>query len=111
MVQRGNLRVHLERAQKLAFPRTLKFLPVRARNPELQEVFGLRRKESMKFQPVFATKGLDDAIRLKASWCKAGRTRTELTPEQKQADYRARMQISAELWHGREEITAVYLGL
>lgn len=156
---------------------------------ELQEAFGLRREESLKFQPVFATKGLSDAIRLKASWCKGGRTRLipitsehqrtvlakahalagsgsmippdkkyvtwlstykeatrvigarklhglrhgyaqqrfevlagfkapaaggptrgELTPEQKQADYRARMQISAELGHGREEITAVYLG-
>ena len=156
---------------------------------ELQEAFGLRREESLKFQPVFATKGLDDSIRLKASWCKGGRTRLipitsehqltvlakahalagsgsmippdkkyvtwlrtykkatrvigarklhglghgyaqqrfemlagfkapaaggptrgELTLEQKQADYRARMQISAELGHGREEITAVYLG-
>ena len=42
---------------------------------ELQEAFGLRREESLKFQPVFATKGLDDSIRLKASWCKGGRTR------------------------------------
>ena len=39
-----------------------------------------------------------------------GPTRGELTPEQRQVDYRARMQISAELGHGREEITAVYLG-
>lgn len=156
---------------------------------QLQEAFGLRREESLKFQPVFATQGLSDSIRLKASWCKGGRarvipitsehqrtvlakahavagsgsmippdkkyvtwlstyeeatrvigarklhglrhgyvqqrfetlagfkapaaggpTRGELTPEQRQADYRARMQISAELGHGREEITAVYLG-
>jgi hypothetical protein len=34
----------------------------------------------------------------------------ELTPEQKALDQEARMAISAELGHGREEITAVYLG-
>lgn len=38
-------------------------------------MFGLRREESLKFQPVFATNGLDDSIRLKSSWCKGGRTR------------------------------------
>jgi integrase len=35
---------------------------------------------------------------------------SELTPEQKIQDHAARMTISAELGHGREEITAVYLG-
>lgn len=34
----------------------------------------------------------------------------ELTPEQKQLDRAARLQISEELGHHREEITAVYLG-
>ena len=32
------------------------------------------------------------------------------TPEQKAIDREARMAVSAELGHGREEITAVYLG-
>lgn len=156
---------------------------------ELQHAFGLRREEALKFQPAFATNGQNDAISLKASWCKGGRPRTvpitsqqqrdvlarahalagsgslippdksykawlstykeatraigahklhglrhayaqqrfealtgfkspaaggpsrsELTAEQKAADYAARMQISSELGHGREEITAVYLG-
>lgn len=156
---------------------------------DLQQAFGLRREEAMKFQPGFATKGLTDSIRLKSSWCKGGRARevpitterqrevlarahalagsgsmippdkpykawlstykeatrvigarklhglrhgyaqarfealagfkapaaggpgrADLTPEQKEADYAARMQLSSELGHGREEITAVYLG-
>jgi hypothetical protein len=34
----------------------------------------------------------------------------ELTPAQKAIDHEARMTISLELGHGREQITAVYLG-
>lgn len=41
---------------------------------------------------------------------KGGPTSRQLTPEQKQIDLTARLQISAELGHGREAITAVYLG-
>ncbi|MDG6898078.1 integrase [Actinobacillus delphinicola] len=40
----------------------------------LQEQFGLRREESIKFQPEYADKG--DHIILKQSWCKGGRPRT-----------------------------------
>ena len=39
----------------------------------LQDAFGLRREESMKFQPRYADRG--KRIVLKASWCKGGRTR------------------------------------
>ena len=39
----------------------------------LQDQFGLRREEAMKFQPRYADRG--DRIVLKASWCKGGRTR------------------------------------
>jgi len=39
----------------------------------LQEGFGLRREESIKFQPSFADQG--DRLVLKASWCKGGRAR------------------------------------
>jgi integrase len=39
-----------------------------------------------------------------------GPTSKQLTPEQKQLDYTARMKISEELGHHREQITAVYLG-
>jgi hypothetical protein len=153
----------------------------------LQEAFGLRREESIKFSPSFADHG--DHLQLKASWCKGGRAREipirtaeqrallrdvrafagngslippertyiqqrrvyerhaaraglsklhglrhayaqqryleltefdapaaggptsrELTPEQKQRDLEARLQISRELGHEREQITAVYLG-
>lgn len=153
----------------------------------LEQVFGLRREEALKFQPAVADKG--QAIELKGSWCKGGRERTvplttalqrevldrahqlagkgsmippeksykawlatyekatnqaglrelhglrhgyaqqrfevltgfkapvaggprreALSEQQKALDYAARMQISAELGHGREEITAVYLG-
>lgn len=42
---------------------------------ELQQAFGLRREESMKFQPSYAMEGRTDSIRTKASWCKGGRAR------------------------------------
>jgi hypothetical protein len=42
---------------------------------ELQRAFGLRREESIKFQPMFAISGGNDKIILKASWCKGGRAR------------------------------------
>jgi integrase len=154
---------------------------------ELEAAFGLRREESMKFQPHYADQG--DHLRLKASWTKGGKERTvpirteaqrellnrlhkkvgkaslipanrtyvqqmkiyerstkaaglgkchalrhqyaqdrylelsgmlapkaggksskELTPEEKARDYQARLTISSELGHGREQITAQYLG-
>lgn len=39
-----------------------------------------------------------------------GKTSAELTVEEKQADEQARLQISKELGHEREQVTAVYLG-
>jgi hypothetical protein len=41
---------------------------------------------------------------------RGGPTATQLTPEQKAIDRQARETISGELGHGREQITAVYLG-
>jgi len=41
---------------------------------ELQQAFGLRREEAMKFQHSFADRG--DHLILKASWTKGGRERT-----------------------------------
>lgn len=154
---------------------------------KLQEAFGLRREESIKFMAEWADRG--DHIVLKASWCKGGRTRKipirneqqrnllnevksfssgksliplnltyvqqknryedqtakaglckmhglrhafaqlryfeltgllapaasgktskELTAEEKVLDRQARLIISGELGHEREQITAVYLG-
>lgn len=40
----------------------------------LQQEFGLRREEAIKFQPKFADRGTE--IVLKGSWCKGGRERT-----------------------------------
>ncbi|MEW8333840.1 MAG: phage integrase N-terminal domain-containing protein [Candidatus Thiodiazotropha sp.] len=40
---------------------------------ELQQAFGLRREEAMKFQPSFADRG--DHLALKSSWTKGGRER------------------------------------
>jgi len=160
---------------------------------ELQEAFGLRREECLKFQPSYALNGqAPDSvkeIRLWPSWCKGGRGRAvpitderqpavlaraaalagsgsmipkhlkyvqqlgryvnavekaglcklhglrhlyaqrryhqltgwlapaaggplsrQLTKEQRVIDRAARLQVSAELGHTREEITAVYLG-
>jgi len=39
-----------------------------------------------------------------------GKSSGQLTPSEKDLDYKARMTISEELGHGRERITAVYLG-
>ena len=39
----------------------------------LQDAFGLRREEAIKFQPRYADRGA--RIVLKASWCKGGRAR------------------------------------
>ena len=41
---------------------------------KLQSEFGLRREEAIKFQPSYAMQ--ENHIRLKASWCKGGRSRT-----------------------------------
>jgi len=41
---------------------------------KLQQAFGLRREEAIKFQPQFADQG--DHIKLKDTWCKGGRERT-----------------------------------
>ena len=154
---------------------------------ELQEAFGLRREEAIKFQPAYADQG--DRIKLKSSWTKGGKEREipirneqqravldrahklagkgslippnrsyvqqlkvyerhvkiagmskmhglrhryaqeryreltgwkcphqggpkskELTPDQKAKDAEIRLEISREMGHEREQITAVYLG-
>ncbi|MCL2657380.1 MAG: integrase domain-containing protein [Betaproteobacteria bacterium] len=51
----------------------------------LQAAFGLRREESIKFQPAYADRG--DHIMLKGSWTKGGRERTIpiVTSEQRDA--------------------------
>lgn len=59
-----------------------------AQSLRLQDAFGLRREESMKFQPVFALDGqkIDSAryIRIKGSWAKGGRPRTIPITSEKQ---------------------------
>lgn len=51
---------------------------------ELQQAFGLRREEAMKFQPSFADRG--DHLMLKASWTKGGRERTIPVRTEEQCD-------------------------
>ncbi len=154
---------------------------------KLQAAFGLRRAESIKFQPAWADRG--DKLVLRPSWCKGGRAREipirtpeqrqllietkrlvgrgslipqdlkfvdqlhrfkhqcsvagihrvhghrhayaqaryleltgwkapaaggpsskDLTPDQKSFDHEARLVVSRELGHEREQVTAVYLG-
>jgi integrase len=161
--------------------------PFTALSLRLQEVFGLRREESIKLRPARADRG--DVLHLKASWTKGGKERDipisneaqrtlldeakqfagagsliqvemsyrdqlnrfkaqtahagvdrvhglrhhyaqaryaeltgwqapaaggsmakQLSPEQKRIDREARLTISRELGHEREQITAVYLG-
>ena len=59
-----------------------------AQSLRLQDAFGLRREESMKFRPEFALDGqtIDNAkyIRLKDSWTKGGRPRTIPISNEKQ---------------------------
>lgn len=59
-----------------------------AQSLRLQDAFGLRREESMKFQPDFALDGqtIENAkyIRLKKSWTKGGRPRTIPISSEKQ---------------------------
>ena len=59
-----------------------------AQSLRLQDAFGLRREESMKFQPEYALDGqtIDNAkyIRLKDSWTKGGRPRTIPISNEKQ---------------------------
>ncbi len=51
---------------------------------ELQQAFGLRREEAMKFQPSFADRG--DHLVLKASWTKGGKERVIPVRTQEQRD-------------------------
>jgi len=49
----------------------------------------------------------------KTGWpcpARGGPTAKELSPEQRSQDQRARLEISAELGHGRGQVTAIYLG-
>ncbi|MFQ5643246.1 MAG: integrase domain-containing protein [Thiogranum sp.] len=57
---------------------------------ELQQAFGLRREEAIKFQPGFADQG--DRITLKSSWTKGGKAREipVRTDEQRSVLNRAR---------------------
>ena len=57
---------------------------------ELQRAFGLRREESIKFQPSYAMAGGSDMIKLKASWCKGGRERVLPVRTEYQRDVLAR---------------------
>lgn len=50
----------------------------------LQQAFGLRREEAIKFQPALADKG--DYIQLKGSWTKGGRERTVPVLTEKQRE-------------------------
>lgn len=51
---------------------------------QLQEAFGLRREESIKFQPQYADKG--DHIRIKDTWAKGGRYREVPITTEKQRE-------------------------
>ena len=60
---------------------------------ELQQAFGLRREEAMKFQPSFADQG--DHIVLKPSWTKGGRGREIPVRTEEQRDVLNRSRLLA----------------
>lgn len=62
---------------------------------ELQSAFGLRREESIKFQPKFAMASGTDKIILKASWTKGGRPREIPITNAYQRDVLARALVLA----------------
>jgi len=68
---------------------------------EINHVHGLRHR--------YAQERYETLAGWKAPAC-GGPTSKELTPEQKTRDRTVRLQISKELGHEREQITAVYLG-
>ena len=57
---------------------------------ELQRAFGLRREESIKFQPSYAMAGGAESIQLKAGWTKGGRERRIPVRTEYQRDVLAR---------------------
>lgn len=72
-----------------------------AQSLRLQDAFGLRREESMKFQPEYALDGqtIENAryIRLKDSWTKGGRPRTiPITSEKQRHELRNAYALAVE---------------
>ncbi|MCW1473928.1 phage integrase N-terminal domain-containing protein [Acinetobacter baumannii] len=71
-----------------------------AQSLRLQDAFGLRREESIKFQPEFALDGqtVENAryIRLKDSWTKGGRARTiPITNDKQRQELRTALRVAA----------------
>ncbi|WP_150468494.1 integrase domain-containing protein [Francisella sp. SYW-9] len=62
------------KAQELNYNKLAKLNNRQSLAIQLQREFGLRREESLKFQPNYAIK--DNRIELKSSWTKGGRPRT-----------------------------------
>ena len=73
--------------------------PELALSLELQQEFGLRREEAMKFQPAYALAGHSPAninkIMIKPSWAKGGRYREIPVTNDRQRDLLARVQAFA----------------
>ncbi|MGG5931663.1 phage integrase N-terminal domain-containing protein [Salmonella enterica] len=89
-IGRRQLVTNESKAETLAGKDLSMISPWVALSLRLQEAFGLRREESMKFRVSWALKGQSpdsiSAIRLKPSWTKGGRSRSipVLTQEQRQ---------------------------
>jgi integrase len=109
-------------AQRKLLERIKAFLPTKESSlipAHLSYVQHLRRYESLTVRAGFhKLHGLRHAYAQErfyelagfASPAAGGPPREALTAQQREADYEARMLISEELGHGREAITAVYLG-
>lgn len=89
-IGRRQLVTNESKAEMLAGKDLMTISPWVALSLRLQEAFGLRREESMKFRVSWALKGQSpdnaNAIGLKSSWTKEGRSRSipVLTQEQRQ---------------------------
>ena len=102
----------LERAKTLAGQGSL--IPAHRRYVDQRRIYerhsanaGLSRLHGLRHQ--YAQQRYEDLTSWKAPNA-GGPTSGCLTPEQKAVDLNARIMISRELGHGREQITAVYLG-
>ena len=86
---------HLDRARHLGSELALIHDDHVRMSLQLQQAFGLRREESIKFQPAYADRG--DHIALKGSWTKGGRERTVpiTTDEQRRVLEQAHQMLGA----------------
>lgn len=89
-IERRRYTTNQNKSEQVSHEQLAKLPPDMALSVRLQSAFGLRREESLKFQPTYALKGWTpetaEKIHIKPTWAKGGRYReiAVTTPEQRQ---------------------------